>query len=151
MENPDRVIRVHPEHGHPSSLWPAEDLIITLTRDPYILPSQIGVGEELGRRILAWTDVFREFFKEDATDFSSRPIWHPQLNVFDWYDEGYQIVRELRSHFPDVQIRPEFAQYVFSINERRESLGLLPISAPGIDQAGYISISDARGDLSGFC
>lgn len=141
-DHSSRVIRVFPEQGHPSSLWPSSDLIINQSRQPYVLPSQIGVGEELERRILAWTDTFQKFFMEKPDNFGSRPIWRPGLNIFDWYDEGYQIVGELRAHFPDVQIRPEFAQYVFSVNERREHMGLMPISPPGTYQAGHISISD---------
>lgn len=145
-----RVIRVCPEYGHPSSLWPDNDLIINQSRQPYVLPSQIGIGEELERRILAWTDLFQRFFVEKSDNFGSRPSWRPGLNIFDWYDEGYQIVGELRAHFPDVQIRPEFAQYVFSVNERREHMGFLPISPPGTYQAGHLSISDIRKNPSKF-
>lgn len=145
-----RVVRVRPEHGHPSSLWPAEELIIIPSEQPYVLPSQIGIDEDLGRRVLAWTDLFQRFFVEKSDNFGSRPSWRPGVNIFDWYDEGYQIVGELRAHFPDVQIRPEFAQYVFSVNERREHMGLPPISLPGTHQAGYVSISDIRGNSSEF-
>ncbi|MHA6741439.1 hypothetical protein [Rhodococcus erythropolis] len=56
--------------------------------------------------------------------FAMRPRWRPGINAFDWYDEGYRIVGELRSRFPDVHVKPEFAQYVFSVNERREAWGL---------------------------
>lgn len=149
-ENSNQIIRLHPEPGHPSSLWPSESLVSIHVSQPYILPSQIGIGEEYERRILSWTDTFHKFFKEDATDFNSRPSWSPGLNIFDWYDEGYQIVSELRSHFPDVQVRPEFAQYFFSINGRRENLGLLPISALGTCPPGHISISDVRKNSSAF-
>ncbi|WP_237707964.1 hypothetical protein [Hoyosella subflava] len=75
-------------------------------------------------------------------DFTSRPRWLPGINVFDWYDEGYEIIEELRAHFPDVHVKPEFAQYVFSVNERRESAGLSPISLPNEPKPGHISISD---------
>lgn len=137
------TIRVHPDHGHPSSLWPSEELVIvSQPRQPYILPSQIGIDDALGEKILTWTDRFQKFFVEEIDDFTSRPRWRPGINVFDWYDEGYEIVYKLRARFPDVKVEPQFASYVFSVNERRESMGLLPISLPNEPKAGHVSISD---------
>lgn len=74
--------------------------------------------------------------------FAIRPRWNPGINVFDWYDEGYQIVGKLRAQFPDVHVKPEFAQYVFSVNERRESMGLVPVSLPNEPKAGHMSITE---------
>ncbi|AEF41968.1 hypothetical protein AS9A_3530 [Hoyosella subflava DQS3-9A1] len=91
---------------------------------------------------MAWTECFQKFFVKEMDDFTSRPRWLPGINVFDWYDEGYEIIEELRAHFPDVHVKPEFAQYVFSVNERRESAGLSPISLPNEPKPGHISISD---------
>ncbi|MCJ0906862.1 hypothetical protein [Rhodococcus sp. ARC_M6] len=137
------VIRLYPDYGHPSSLWPSKELVrISRPRQPYVLPSQIGIDDALGKKILAWTDRFQKFFVEEVDGFASRPRWLPGINVFDWYDEGYEIIEELRAQFPDVQVKPQFAQYVFSANERRESMGLLPISLPNEPKAGYISITD---------
>lgn len=126
------VIRVHPDYGHPSSLWPSKELVVDIRpRQPYVLPSQIGIDDALGERILAWTGRFQEFSVAEVDDFAVRPRWLPGQNAADWYDEGCAIVQELRAHFPDVQVKPEFAKYVFSVNERRESMGLPPISMPG--------------------
>lgn len=42
------TIVVHPEHGHPSSIWPSQELVISHSEEPYVLPSQIGVDKALG-------------------------------------------------------------------------------------------------------
>ncbi len=136
------TIRVHPDYGHPSSIWPSEELIIVLSEQPYILPTQIGIDGALGEEVLAWTESFQLFFVEESDDFNLRPRWLPGINPFDWYDEGYRIISKLRAQFPRVQVKPEFAQYVFSVNERRENMGLLPISLPNDPKTGHISISD---------
>ena len=136
------VIRIYPDHGHPSSLWPSCELVISQADQPIVLPSQMGINDELGEKILAWTDRFQKFFVTEIDGFAMRPQWNPGINVFDWYDEGYQIVGELRAQFPDVHVKPEFAQYVFSVNERRESMGLAPVSLPNEPKAGHISITE---------
>lgn len=64
------------------------------------------------------------------------------VEVFGWYDEGYRIVGELRAQFPMVHVKPEFAHYVISVNERRESMGLVPVSLPNEPKAGHISITE---------
>ena len=139
------VIRIYPDHGHPSSLWPSKELIVIPPQrfpQAYVLPSQMGIDDELGEKILAWTDRFQKFFVTEIDGFAIRPRWNPGINVFDWYDEGYQIVGKLRAQFPDVHVKPEFAQYVFSVNERRESMGLAPVSLPNEPKAGHISITE---------
>lgn len=135
------TIVVHPDYGHPSSIWPSQELVIG-SDGPYVLPSQIGMEERLGTRVLAWTAKFQEFFLAESDDFDERPRWQPGIAPFDWYDEGYQIVRKMRSEFPDVFIKPEFAQYVFSVNERRENMGLPPVRRPHEVRFGYVDISD---------
>ena len=102
----------------------------------------MGIDDELGEKILAWTDRFQKFFVTEIDGFAMRPQWHSGINVFDWYDEGYRIVGELRAQFPIVHVKPEFAQYVFSVNERRESMGLVPVSLPNEPKAGHISITE---------
>ncbi|UJC81897.1 hypothetical protein D4768_21345 [Rhodococcus erythropolis] len=102
----------------------------------------MGIDEVLSEKILTWTDRFQNLFVKEIDGFASRPQWLPGINVFDWYDEGYQIVYELREKFPAVHVKPQFAQYVFSVNERRESMGLLPISLPNDPKVGFISITD---------
>lgn len=137
------IIRVYPDHGHPSSLWPSRKLVIVdRPWQPYVLPSHMGIDDALGQKILAWTDRFQKYFVEEIDGFASRPLWRPGIDVFDWYDEGYEIICELRAQFPDVQVKPQFANYVFSVNERRESMGLLPISLPSEPTTGFISITD---------
>jgi hypothetical protein len=124
-------------------LWPSEELVnVRQPEQPFVLPGQIGIPDPLGEEILEWTRQFQNFFVRESDNFESRPHWLPGVNVFDWYDEGYRIVRELRAHFPSVQVKPEFAQYVLSVNERREGLGLPPMSLPNERKAGYISVSD---------
>ncbi|MDN5757740.1 MAG: hypothetical protein L0H59_04295 [Tomitella sp.] len=139
---PGLVIRIHPDYGHPSSLWPSKELVINNRPEPYVLPRDIGIDDTLDERILTWTDCFQESIVEEYEDFDRRPLWRPEVNAFDWYDEGYRIVFELRSQFPDVQILPQFAHYVFSVNERRESVGRPPISLPGERKSGYMSIRE---------
>ncbi|RVW05906.1 hypothetical protein EGT50_04025 [Rhodococcus xishaensis] len=102
----------------------------------------MGIEDALGEKILTWTDRFQNFFVKECDDFTSRPRWRPGIDVFGWYDEGYEIIYKLRARFPDVQVKPQFARYVFSVNERREHAGLLPISLPGKPKAGHICISD---------
>ncbi|WP_244163439.1 hypothetical protein [Rhodococcus koreensis] len=140
------TIVVHPEHGHPSSIWPSQELVISHSDEPYVLPSQIGMDKTLGDELLAWTVQFQKFFVEELDDFSSRPRWRSGINPFEWYDEGCRIIHELRLRFPDVHVKSEFAQYVFSVNERRENMGLPPISPPNEFRAGHISISDVLND-----
>lgn len=136
------TIRVFPDHGHPSSLWPSKELlIVNRPMQPYVLPNEIGIDDVLGERILTWTDRFQNFFVKKIDDFTSRPHWRPGTSVYDWYDEGYRIVLALRVQFPDVAIKPEFAQYVFSVNERRENAGLPPISLEREPELGHIDIS----------
>ncbi|SLA78907.1 Uncharacterised protein [Mycobacteroides abscessus subsp. abscessus] len=81
----------------------------------------MGIDDELGEKILAWTDRFQKFFVTEIDGFAMRPRWRPGINVFDWYDEGYRIV---------------------SVNERRESMGLVPVSLPNEPKAGHISITE---------
>lgn len=102
----------------------------------------MGIDDELGEKILAWTDRFQKFFVTEIDGFAMRPRWRPGINIFDWYDEGYRIVGELRARFPDVHVKPEFTQYVFSVNERRESMGLVPVSLPNEPKAGHVSITE---------
>ncbi len=139
---PGLTIGVFPEHGHPSSLWPSKELKLIDRNRPYVMPDELGIDEPLGAEILDWTDYFQWQFDTEADDFDGRPIWKPGSDVYDWYDEGYRIVYKLRAQFPRVQIAPRFAKYVFSPNERRESSGRMPISLPGEDRAGYISIRE---------
>lgn len=137
------TIRVYPDHGHPSSLWPSEELIIVIRpRRGYILPEDIGIDEALSNQILTWTDGFQSLFMKEVDGFASRPLWLPGANVYDWYDEGCRIIHELRKEFPAVHVKPQFAQYVFSVNERRENMGLLPICLPNEPKVGFISITD---------
>ena len=135
------TIVVHPDFGHPSSIWPSQELIIGGS-GPFVLPNQIGMSKALGDDLMAWTDTFQKFFIEERDGFSARPQWRPGLNAFEWYDEGYRIVHKMRSEFPDVHVKPEFAQYVFSVNERRENMGLAPIRLPHESKPGHISIAD---------
>ncbi|OFV78570.1 hypothetical protein [Rhodococcus erythropolis] len=109
---------------------------------PYVLPIQIGMEETLGDELLAWTSQFRKFFVKVHDDFSSRPQWLPGIDPFEWYDEGYRIVHEMRLQFPTVHVKPGFAHYVFSVNERREGMGLPPVRLPNEVKAGHISVSD---------
>ncbi|MBV6756867.1 hypothetical protein KV605_10495 [Rhodococcus opacus] len=106
----------------------------------------MGMDKALGDELLAWTDQFQKFFVEELDDFSSRPQRRPGIRPFEWYDEGYRIIDELRLQFPDVHVKAEFAQYVFSVNERRENMGLPPISPPNEFRAGHISISEVLDD-----
>lgn len=135
------TIVVHPDYGHPSSLWPSRELV-TESVGAHVLPNALGMDEILGEEILAWTGDFQKFFVKQTDDFDSRPQWRAGINPFEWYDEGYRIVQKIRSAFPHVHVKPQFAQYVFSINERRENLGLPPIRLPHEAKTGYISVTD---------
>ncbi|WP_242474429.1 hypothetical protein [Tomitella cavernea] len=139
---PGRVIRVFPEYGHPSSLWPSKELVLRQSDRPYVLPGDIGIDDALGDEIVAWTDCFQECLAEEYEDFDRRPRWAPGISAFDWYDEGRRIVAELRARFPDVQVLGQFGNYVFSVNEMRENVGRLPISMPGEVRSGYIGVRD---------
>lgn len=136
-----RKIIVHPDHGHPSSIWPSQELVSD-SSGTYVLPNQIGMSKALGDALLSWTSQFQQFFLAEQDDFSARPQWRTGVNPYDWYEEGYRIVNEMRLEFPDVHIKPEFGQYVFSVNERRENMGLPPIRLPGEVKAGHISITE---------
>ncbi len=138
------TIEVHPDYGHPSSIWPSEELVISRPDPsrPYVLPSQIGMEDALGEELLAWTSQFQKFFVEENADFSSRPQWRPGIDPFKWYDEGYRIVHKMRVQFPDVHVKPVFAHYVFSVNERREGMGLPPVRLPNEVKAGHISVTE---------
>lgn len=135
------VIKIFPEHGHPSSLWPSPELVKAKTRNPYIFPSEIGIKHSVGERIIRWSDDFQNNFIEYGTTFDERPTWNESFNVWAWYTEGYRIVEVLDSEFPDVYIKPGFSRYVFSANEIRQNAGLPPIQLPGMNRPGHIDIS----------
>lgn len=139
------TIRLSPREGHPSSLWPSAELLLVQPDSPYyVLPVHLGIDSVLGESILAWSAAFQSDFMDDSYDFESRPTWRPGSSALDWYDEGMHLLKELRDFFPDVQIRPEFAHRVFSVNERREALGKLPLCLPEESRTGYVSVSAAR-------
>lgn len=136
------TIRVFPEFGHPSSLWPSISLVVFETAEAFYLPSQIGVSDELGSKIIAWTDLFHKFFESECTDFRTPPVWKAGIDPYRWYSRGYEIVSELRLEFPHVRVIPQFAQYVFSVNQIREALGKMPIRPPDKKWVGHIDIRD---------
>jgi len=139
------VIRLSPREGHPSSLWPPAELLVVQPDSPnFVLPVHLGIHSALGESILAWSAAFQNDFMDDSYDFETRPTWRPGASAFDWYDEGLRLLKELRDFFPGVQIRPEFAHRVFSVNERREALRKPPLCLPGEYRTGYVSIRSAR-------
>ncbi|WP_174531966.1 hypothetical protein [Millisia brevis] len=111
---------------------------------PYVLPDEMGIDDVFGQEILGWTRYFHDYFIEEVDDFDARPNWRSGANVYGWYDEGYRIVRELRARFPEVHVKPAFAKYVFSINERRENMNLPPIHLPGHPKVGFIPFPRLR-------
>lgn len=138
---PVYTIVVYPDYGHPSSIWPSEELV-TANSGAYVLPHQIGMSKALEDALLSWTKQFQQFFLAEQDDFNARPHWRPGVNPYEWYDEGYRIVNEMRLEFPDVHIKPMFGQYIFSVNERRENMGLPPVQLPNETKPGHISIAD---------
>ena len=134
-------IFLRPEYSHPSSLWPSKELVVTGSEGKgFYLPEDIGIDPALGDEILEWTRQFGHNFLEKPDSFHERPRWKDQFDRFRWYDMGWGITYKLREAFPSVQIVPQFSQFVFSINERRENIGKQPICFPGENLAGHISV-----------
>lgn len=143
----DRIIFLRPEYCHPSSLWPSQDLIVSrANRIGFYLPEDLGIKPDLGNEILGWTEEFQQNFFEKPDSFHQRPRWTEQFDRFRWYEEGWSITCKLRELFPSVQIVPQFAQFVFSVNELRENAGKKPLCLPGEQFAGFVSIRDVRND-----
>lgn len=138
-----RKIILCPEYGHPSSLWASKELAINgSARRAYYLPEDLGIKPALGNEILEWTREFSLNFIDKLDSFRERPQWKEGFDRFRWYDKGWDITYKLREDFPAVQIVPQFSQFVFSINERRENLGKSPICFPGENLTGHVSIRD---------
>ena len=143
----DRQIFLRPEYSHPSSLWPSKELIVSgANRIGFYLPEDLGIESDLGREILEWTEEFQQNFLEKPDSFRQRPRWKDQFDRFRWYDAGWRITHQLRELFPSVQIVPQFAQFVFSVNERRENAGKKPLCLPGEQLTGFVCIRDVRND-----
>lgn len=69
------TIEVHPEYGHPSSIWPSAELVISrpYPSRPYVLPSQIGMDEALGTNYWRGLASFRNFsWKKTLTSAHDR-------------------------------------------------------------------------------
>ncbi|MDN6739936.1 MAG: hypothetical protein L0L74_07530, partial [Corynebacterium casei] len=58
------TIRIYPDHGHPSSLWPSPELVLEKTRNPYVLPQELGINDSDSQRILRWTNEFHNRFRD---------------------------------------------------------------------------------------
>lgn len=143
----NRQIFLRPEYSHPSSLWPSKELIVSgANRIGFYLPEDLGIGPGLGSEILEWTEEFQQNFLEKPDSFRQRPRWKDQFDSFRWYDAGWRITHQLRELFPSVQIVPQFAQFVFSVNERRENVGKKPLCLPGEQLTGFVCIRDVRND-----
>ena len=140
-----RKILLRPEYSHPSSLWPSKELVVSEPKNPgFYLPEEIGIKPALGNEILEWTREFQDNFLEKPDSFHQRPRWKDQFDRFQWYDAGWDITYKLRDSFPSTQIVPQFSQFVFSINERRENFGKQPLCFPGDKREGYVSIKECR-------
>lgn len=135
------IIKVFPEHGHPSSLWPSPELVKVKTRAPFVLPSELGLNEPDGKRILSWTEDFQGNFHDYGTSFDERPTWNEHFDVWAWYTEGYRIVELLSSEFPQAFVKPRFSRYVFATNEIRHNAGLPPVQMPGMNLPGHVDIN----------
>lgn len=109
---------------------------------PFVMPDDLGIESALGERILAWTEVFHANQVEKVDDFDSRPVWRDSSARWHWYDTGRELVAALRAVFPEVEVRAQFAGYVFSVNERRENLGQPPLTMPGEVRAGHMDVRD---------
>ncbi|GAB3693591.1 hypothetical protein [Corynebacterium nasicanis] len=145
IEESTPVLRVYPTPGHPSSFWPAEELILAdaSQSNPFVLPHEIGIRGDLERRVLTWTKEFHRGFIDYSDNFTLRPFWKAHIDPITWYEEGVSIVTALRLPLPEVHVIPQFAHLVYSINERRENVGLRPINPPGLDLPGHIALSEA--------
>lgn len=137
-------IRVYPDHGHPSSLWAAQELVLHKGNGFTLLPWQLGIHEPLNTRIMEWTDKFHRFFITEHDGFDHRPSWRDGIDSEAWHREGQGIVSELEKLFPDVEIRSHFGGYVFSVNERRVARGLLPLTMPGVHLPGHLSFPELK-------
>lgn len=109
------------------------------------MPEDLGIAAELGEKILAWTGVFRANEVEKVDDFDVRPRWKDPSARWSWYDTGREVIAELRAAFPEVEIRAQFAGYVFSVNERRENVGKIPLTMPGVVKAGHLDVRELGG------
>ena len=138
------TIRIYPDHGHPSSLWPSPELVLEKTRNPYVLPQELGINDSDSQRILRWTNEFHNKFRDYGKTFDDRPSWAESFDVWAWYSEGYAIVKLLNSHFPGVHVKPGFSRYVFSTSEIRQNAGLSPVQLPGQNLPGHIDINSLR-------
>jgi hypothetical protein len=138
------TIRIYPDHGHPSSLWPSAELVLEKTRNPYVLPQELGINEPDSQRILQRTKVFHNKFRDYGKTFDDRPSWAESFDVWAWYSEGYAIVKLLSTYFPSVYIKPSFSRYVFSTNEIRQNAGLSPVQLPWQNLPGHIDINSLR-------
>ena len=142
-----RKIFLRPEHSHPSSLWPSEELIVTGSKKRgFYLPEDIGIKPDLGNEILEWTRDFQHNFLEKPDSFHQRPLWKDQFDRVRWYEVGWDITYNLRDSLPSVQVVPQFSQFVFSINERRENFGQKPLCFPRDKREGYVCISNVRNE-----
>lgn len=133
---------LRPEHGHPSSLWPSADLVVEETDKPFYMPVDLGISSKLGREILKWTEEFQVGFVDYVDGFDGRPVWASGFDRYRWYETGWDIIHRLRKELPHAMVVPQFSQYAFSVNERRENFGKQPLCLPGENLPGHIDIRE---------
>ncbi|MBB3116110.1 hypothetical protein [Corynebacterium bovis] len=136
-EATEKVLKVSPDHGHPSSLWGTPPRSDAAADRPYVTPEDFNLSRSLTQKIYSWTQYFQDMFitevvgPDDVPDrFDYPPLWEDGADSFEWHRQGNEIVAALREELPEYTVIPAFDGYVYSFNETRRRQGL-PRFVPG--------------------